>query len=75
MLTSHCVDAYPYQEVLNGGGVINYPIYNSFLSTFIDGTTTTADLAYNIYLDRNNSIDSTLHGTFTENREYNTTIK
>ncbi|KAK5125461.1 hypothetical protein LTR85_000570 [Meristemomyces frigidus] len=62
--------AYPYQDVLDGGGIINYPIYFAFNETFVyDGYATTADLAYNIYLDRTNSTDSTLHGTFTENHD------
>lgn len=62
--------AHRYQDVLNGGGIINYPIYFSFNETFVyDGYATTADLAYNVYLDRTNSTDSTLHGTFTENHD------
>ncbi|KAF2171951.1 glycoside hydrolase family 13 protein [Zasmidium cellare ATCC 36951] len=62
--------SYPYQQVLNGGGIINYPLYFSFNETFIyNGFSSTEKLAYNIYLDRNNSIDSNFHGTFTENHD------
>ena len=60
-----------YQAVLNGGGITNYPIYFAFNETFVyNGYATTADLAYNMYLDRNNSIDANLHGTFTVNYFY-----
>jgi alpha-amylase len=61
--------AYPYQSVLNGGGIINYPLYDAFNQTFLYNLSSTEDLAYAIYLDRNNSIESTLHGTFTENHD------
>lgn len=62
--------SYPYQAVLNGGGIINYPIYDVFNSTFVySGASTMADLAYAMYQDRNDSIDANLHGTFTENHD------
>ncbi|KAF2721241.1 glycoside hydrolase family 13 protein [Polychaeton citri CBS 116435] len=60
--------SYPYQAVLNGGGIINYPIYDTWTSTWLNGGSM-ANLAYAMYQDRNDSIDANLHGTFTENHD------
>jgi alpha-amylase len=62
--------AYPYQKYMNGGGIINYPIYDVFNKSFVySGAATMADLAYAMYQDRNHSIDANLHATFTENHD------
>lgn len=77
--------AYPYQNVLNGGGIINYPMYFSFNESFLyPATASMQDFAYNTYVCANGSTcgsdgctgcaacgckDSTLQGTFTENHD------
>jgi hypothetical protein len=43
-------------------------IYFAFKQTFpYPGSITTADPEYNTYIDRNDSLDLTPHGSFTEN--------
>lgn len=59
--------AYPNQEYMSGGGLLNYPLYSSANNTFVnDGESTMESLAEAIYQDRNISIDSNLHGMFFE---------
>lgn len=62
--------AYPYQNVLDGGGIIDYPLYFPFNRTFTySGASSMQDLAYAVWLNTNESLDSTLHGVWTENHD------
>lgn len=62
--------AYPTQDYMSGGGLLNYPLYTSGNNSFVNGgETTMEELAYAIAQDRNYSIDSNLHGMFFENHD------
>lgn len=62
--------AYPTQEYMSGGGLLNYPLYTTANNSFVnEGEETMEQLAFTIAQDRNYSIDSNLHGMFFENHD------
>lgn len=56
-------EQYALQYTMSGGGLINYPLYTVGNNTFVNyGEESMEELATAIAVNRNNSIDSNLHG-------------
>lgn len=61
---------YALQSTMSGGGLMNYPLYTVANNTFVNsGEETMEQLATAIFANRNDSIDSNLHGVFFENQD------
>ncbi|KAJ4391689.1 hypothetical protein N0V93_005309 [Gnomoniopsis smithogilvyi] len=63
-------EQYALQVTMSGGGLMNYPLYTVANNTFVNvGEESMAELATAIAANRNDSIDSNLHGVFFENQD------
>lgn len=63
-------EQYALQSTMSGGGLMNYPLYTVANNTFVNvGEESMAELATAIAANRNDSIDSNLHGVFFENQD------
>lgn len=64
-------EQYALQYTMSGGGLINYPLYTVANNTFVNsGLETMEALATAIAANRNDSIDSNLHGVSYIREEY-----